>query len=361
MFEDNPIIAAISQWFRRNFSDPEALSLFMTLVLGFVILELFGNILMPILISIVLAYLLVSIVHFLERRCRIPHMLGVIAVYTLFVSLVIFAVILLIPLMVKQLSNLATELPTAIPKAQAWFNEFVNKNPRLFVHVNLSDIANYLQAQGTHVGKVALQYTLTTLPNIISVVLYFILVPVLVFFFMKDSKPISNWLAQYLPAHRGLVNKVWVEVNEKIAAYVRGRITEILMVGVFSTVAFALIGLQYAMLLGALVGLSVIIPYVGAIVVTIPVVMVGLIQWGLDIHFLILAIVYAAIITVDGYILAPKLLSKFVDLHPIVIIISVVIFGAIWGFWGVFFAIPLAMLINVVLKAWPRKSESELA
>ncbi len=148
-------------------------------------------------------------------------------------------------------------------------------------------------------------------------------------------------------------------MNQKIGAYVRGRVIEIIIVSIVAVIAFALLGLQYAFLLGVLLGLSVIVPYIGAIVVTIPIAIVGLMQWGLSAHFAYLMIVYAIIITLDGNLLVPLLFSEAMDLHPIVIILSVLVFGGIWGFWGIFFAIPLATLVKTVLNAWPKARISQ--
>ncbi len=121
-----------------------------------------------------------------------------------------------------------------------------------------------------------------------------------------------------------------------------------------SVIVFTLLGLQYAFLLGVLLGLSVIVPYIGAVIVTIPIGIVGLMQWSLSVHFTYLMIGYALIITLDGNLLVPLLFSEVMDLHPIVIILSVLILGGIWGFWSVFFAIPLATLVKAVLNAWPK-------
>jgi putative permease len=113
-------------------------------------------------------------------------------------------------------------------------------------------------------------------------------------------------------------------------------------------------GLQYSLLLAALVGLSVFIPYIGAIVVTIPVVIVALLQWGWTSHFLWLMIAYAAIVAIDANILVPILFAEAVSLHPVAIIVAVLVFGGVWGFWGIFFAIPLATLFKAILTAWPQ-------
>ena len=112
-------------------------------------------------------------------------------------------------------------------------------------------------------------------------------------------------------------------------------------------------GLNYAALLGLLVCLSVIIPYIGAALVTLPVTMVAFFQWGFYSEFYSLFAVYVIIQTVDGNVLVPWLFSEAVNLHPVAIILAVLFFGGIWGLWGVFFAIPLATLIKAIINAWP--------
>jgi putative permease len=101
------------------------------------------------------------------------------------------------------------------------------------------------------------------------------------------------------------------------------------------------------------VGLSVIIPYIGATLVTIPVVLVAFIQWGIGNEFYTVVIVYFVIQALDGNVLVPLLFSEAVNLHPVAIILAVLFFGGIWGLWGVFFAIPLATLIKAIMNAWP--------
>ena len=136
--------------------------------------------------------------------------------------------------------------------------------------------------------------------------------------------------------------------------YVRGKFLEVLVVWVATYMAFAYMGLQYAMLLALMVGVSVIVPYIGAVEVTVPVALEAFFQWGWSSEFLWLLGVYLIVQGLDGYVLVPLLFSEVVDLHPIAIIVAVLVFGGLWGFWGVFFAIPLATVVQSILKAWPR-------
>ena len=139
----------------------------------------------------------------------------------------------------------------------------------------------------------------------------------------------------------------------QIGNYVRGKFWEMLILWWATYVSFAILGINFAMLLAVLVGVSVVIPFIGAAVVTFPVALVAYIQWGFTSDFAILMTVYFIIQALDGNVVVPLLFSEVVDLHPVAIIVAVLVFGGLWGFWGVFFAIPLATLVQAILVAWP--------
>lgn len=343
----------ISNWFKRNFSHPEALGLFFFIITALLLFEFFGNLLMPVLISVVIAYLLTSVVRWLECL-RVPRSIGVWLVYLLFLAVMLIAIFALLPTLWRQLNNVITELPAALNKAQQWLSQLANAYPTLFANDPIERIATLIKQQSMQIGQHLLSYSLSGIRNLLEIVVYLVLVPLLVFFFLKDGELIAHWLSRYLPSNRGLIHSVWSEVHQKIGAYVRSRIVEMLIIAAISVLAFALLGMQYAFLIGILVGVSVIVPYIGAILVTVPVFVIGLMQWGLSAHFGYLLLAYAVIIALDANVLFPLLFSETMDLHPIVIILAVLIFGGIWGFWGVFFAIPLAALVKAILTAWPQ-------
>ena len=181
----------------------------------------------------------------------------------------------------------------------------------------------------------------------------------MIFFFLKDKVVVIDWMASFLPKERHLVNEVWIEMDAQIGNYVRGKFNEILIVGSASYIVFVILGLNYAFLLAMVVGLSVLIPYIGAAIVTLPVALVGYFQWGLnaDYNFTWLMISYFVIQFLDGNVLVPILFSEAVNLHPIAIIVAILVFGGLWGFWGVFFAIPLATLVKALINVWPIHEE----
>ena len=204
-------------------------------------------------------------------------------------------------------------------------------------------------------GKQILGYS----ASLLVLMVYAILVPLLVFFFLKDKDFLLNGSKRFFPSNRGLARKVWFEMDQQIFNYIRGKVIEIVIVGVASYIFFAIMGLRYSALLGVLTGLSVLIPYVGATLVTLPIALVAFFQWGFSAEFGYLMLGYGIIQALDGNVLVPLLFSDAVDLHPVVIIAAVLVFGGLWGVWGVFFAIPLASLVKAVINAWPNNQEQQ--
>ena len=143
-------------------------------------------------------------------------------------------------------------------------------------------------------------------------------------------------------------------MEEKLTNYIRGKVIEMIITGTVTYICFLLLGLNFAELLAIAVGISVVIPYVGAIVVSIPVIMVAYMQWGMEPQFWWVLIAHISIQVLEGNILVPIIFSEAVNLHPIIILLSIIVFGNLWGVLGVFFAIPLATLIKVIWHAWPR-------
>jgi putative permease len=161
-------------------------------------------------------------------------------------------------------------------------------------------------------------------------------------------------MSGFLPEDRRLSVEVWHEVDEQIGNYVRGKFWEILIVWIGTYITFRILDLQFAMLLSFFVGLSVLVPYIGATVMAIPVALVAYFQWGWGSEFAYTVIAYILIQVLDGNVLVPFLFSEAVNLHPVAIIVAVLVFGGLLGFWGVFFAIPLATLVQAILNAWAR-------
>lgn len=348
-------INVISAWFKRLLTDQQAVALLVLLMASLAVVLLIGDMLTPVLAGLVIAYLLEGLVGFLEKH-RLPRIVSVLIVFTCFMAFLLFVVLWLLPLLSRQLTQLIQELPNMLIKGQNLLMRLPEQYPNMVSEAQVTAfIANFRNEVG-NLAQFFLSWSLASVLGFITLAIYLFLLPLLVFFFLKDKNRILAWLRNYLPHDHTLSRQVWHEVDLQMGNYVRGKFWEIIIIWSATYVTFTLMELQFAMLLGLMVGLSVIIPYIGAVVVTVPVALVAFFQWGWSADFMYLMLAYGIIQALDGNILVPLLFSEVVDLHPIAIIVAVLVFGGIWGFWGVFFAIPLATVVQAVLKAWPRRS-----
>ena len=245
------------------------------------------------------------------------------------------------PLVYQQLQSLILEIPKWVNAFMLFVQEIPSKYPEMISSEQITSFAQSLSGQITSISQDFLKVSITGIQNTLTIAINLALLPVLVYFLLFDRQSIIDSFLSILPKERAILNKVWIEMDEQLSNYARGKAIEILIVGMAAALIFMFFGLQYVALLSVLVGFSVLIPYIGAFLVTIPVAAVGLLQL-----YLILQIL-------DGNILVPLLFSDAVKLHPIIIILAVFVFGGLFGFWGVFFAIPIATFIKAIWNSWP--------
>jgi putative permease len=346
----------IRSWFRRQIGDPQVVTLVLIVLALAGTIFFFGEMLLPLLAAVVIAYLLEGLVQRLERR-GLPHLVAVLTVFLVFFAFMIFAAFGLLPSAFRQLALLVSQAPKVIGAIQEQL-ALLPQRFSLITDEQVDEMVGALSTDLVGLGQTVAAYSPAAVVTALTLGVYLLLVPILVFFFLKDKDKILAWFAGFLPTERPLANQVWEEVDAQIGNYARGKMWEILVVGSITFAVFRLLGLQYALLLSVLTGFSVLIPYIGALVVAIPVGIVAYLQWGITPDFWWVVVSYGVIQFLDGNLLVPLLFSEAVNLHPVAIIAAVLVFGGMWGFWGVFFAIPLATVIQAMLRAWPTSVEA---
>lgn len=347
------MIEMLKNWYNRRFSDPQAMGLAAILLFGFIAIYFFSDLIAPLLVAIVLAYLLEWPVRLLNEKLKCPRLLATTLVIGTFTGLVFLVVLVLLPNLWTQMVNLLSDLPHMFNKFNEWLLSLPERYPDLIDTKTVESIFGSVKEKILGLGESALKLSLASIMNLVTLGIYAFLVPLMVFFLLKDKRQLMDGVSRFLPRNRTLASAVWVEMQQQISNYIRGKLVEIFVVAAVTYMIFLIFGLNYPLLLAVAVGISVLVPYIGAVLVAIPVVLVAIFQFG-DTHtfwYIVIAFVVSQLL--DGNLLVPFLFSEAVNLHPLVIIIAVLIFGGLWGFWGVFFAIPLATLVKAVVNAWP--------
>ncbi|WP_415900817.1 AI-2E family transporter [Neptuniibacter sp. QD48_11] len=345
-----------SKWIERYFSDEEALLLFVLLGAALLVILTLGQALAPVFAGIILAFLMQGGVNRL-KQLNVPHLLSVILVFLAFVGGLAALFLIVMPLAWRQAVNLFNELPGILSEIQSVLLLLPQKYPEFISEARILELIDLAAAELSQMGQLVVTFSLNSITGVMALLIYLVLVPILVFFFLKDGAVMTKWWVSFLPEKRDMMTSVWTEMDDQIANYIRGKAIEIIVVGTVTYITFIFLGINYAALLGILVGLSVLIPYIGAALVTIPVALIAFFQWGWSSEFMTLMVAYGIIQALDGNALVPLLFSEAVNLHPVAIIVAVLVFGGLWGFWGLFFAIPLATLIKAILSSWPKAKQ----
>ena len=350
----------VNKVLKNIFSNEETIIFSLAIILFFLVISFFGSILTPFMISIVVAYLLVG----MQKKIQsydVSANVALIITFSVFIITGAALLIWLVPLLYIQLQAFILDVPNLINN----FLDFISGLPAKFPDlVSSEQISIFFQAVSEEVSAIAqniVKSSISGIQSAITFLLYIILFPILVYFFLFDRKNIIEGFIKIIPGKREMLTNIWAEMDIQLSNYVRGKTIEIFIVGIAAAIIFASLGLKYSALLSVLVGLSVIIPYVGAFLVTIPIVVVGLLQFGLGTEFYLLIGLYLLLQALDGNLLVPIIFSETVKLHPVVIILAVFIFGSMFGFWGVFFSIPIATFIKAVWNAWPSSPNKDLS
>ena len=350
----------VVDWFKHQFSNPQILFLAFIL-LGLILAISFAeNTFAPVFAGVVIAYLLEGVIARMTY-VGVPRNLAVWLVFLSFLIVLASIVFGLLPVLYNQLSELVQQIPAMLGRGQDALLTLPERYPELLSPEQVNEIIASVRAELTSMGQNLVTSSISRAVSMITLMIYVILLPILIFFFLMDKERILEWISHMLPEERELATTVWSDVDVQIANYIRGKFWEILIVWLVTLVTFSLLDLQYALLLSFLVGISVLIPYVGAAVVTIPVVLVAWFQWGPTSEFVTVVVAYLIIQALDGNLLVPLLFSEVVNIHPVAIIVAVLFFGGLWGIWGIFFAIPLATLVQAIIVAWPKGPEEKAA
>ena len=335
--------------FAKGLLDPQVVLLW---VMGLIVLGIiffFGQPLGPFFIAIIIAYMLEGLVRRLIRL-RVPRWVAVTIVFCLFLAGVFYFFVWFIPMIVEQVSAFVSALPAIAKSLQKAIADLQTGYIAKLDSSYVQDIIPKMTVELEKFVQKIITQTITWLPgSVIGLVVYLFLVPILIIFFLMDKERILGWLSQFIPADRQLLAHILADVDKQMVNFFRGMFWRMLIIGGASVSVFLILGFRFAVLMGILSGLSTIIPYVGAIVVAIPVALLAYFQWGLAAGFFMTFFAYIIIQIIDGNILAPVLVGGMIRVRPAAIIFAILICGHLWGVWGVIFAFPIAIVVKSVL------------
>lgn len=329
------------------------------------ILSLLSPILMPFVISALLAYLGDPLVKRLEGY-RWPRTYGVLLVFTLLFLMLTGAMVLLLPHLERQIDMLLAKLPEYIQWLEAVVLPWVNA--KLPMETDPDQVGLLRQAVTEHWSKAGgLLATLVSSVSQSGMMLLgwlasLVLIPVITFYLLRDWDKLMAAIADLLPGRiRQTSIDLAQEVDQVLGGFLRGQLSVMLILGLIYGLGLWLAGLELALLVGLIAGLVSFVPYLGLIVGLLMAVVASVLQYqGMDIlHWILLVFVIGQIL--ESVFLTPKLVGDRIGLHPVAVIFAVMAAAQIYGFFGVLLALPVAAVVMVLVRYSLKKYRASAA
>ena len=366
---------------------------FTILLIGSVIvgaISFLQPVLTPIAVAAILAFLLEPVVKF-SMRLGLSRLISIILVYLAFTAFFVGLLVYIIPPAYRQGTTLVQNFPVYMQKTQALTTRTFENLHRLstldflqsdgaeqpaneqlsaLVSQSIKDAGTWVQQKipdlAVESGRF-LQRSLGGFLGVFGLLLSMILVPIFLFFFLKDSASITENWSRYLPLRASPLKNEIVslvsEINSYLISFFRGQLIVSLIDGIMIAIALLAMGLDFAILIGLMVGVLGLIPYLGMMICYIPAVIIAAAQFGDWTHPLVVTAIFILANNIDGIFIAPKIVGESVGLHPLTVIVSVLAWSLILGgLLGALLAVPLTATIKVLLKRyfWDRPSSSLL-
>ena len=327
------------------------IQIIITVILSYLLFN-YINVFTPFIISLFIVYLLEScitkIMNYGSKR-----KITATFIYIVFLGFFVIVIFFIFPILWKQfLLLLSHDLPILFPKTQTNLVYLLNKYPEYFTEDQIKIFMQGCYSYSQILGKKIISLSLYSISNISSIIIHLILIPIIIFFLLKDRNKILTFFHKFSFYKSDVLSKIYFRLDKQIGNYIKGKTIEIFIVSFFTFILFWYFNMPYALLLSVSVGISVLVPFIGIFLITIPIIFIGYLQWGVNSEFTYCLLFYFLIQILDSNILVPLLFSEVINLHPMFILISIILFGSIWGAWGIFFAIPIAIIIQSIINTF---------
>ncbi|HHW98671.1 MAG TPA: AI-2E family transporter [Firmicutes bacterium] len=304
----------------------------------------------PFLFAVLLAYLLSPFVEALERR-KVPRTLAILIIYSLFISALVMAGVYGVPAIVSEVNGLIKQLPSLTQQVQA----LLAKAEEQFNHFNLPPTITEAVNNNLLKLQVYLDRVLNAIPqfvlNLFGSIVAIILIPILSFYMLKDIELIKQSLLNLVPGgHRGRIVALFSRIDDKLGAWIRGQLTVGFIVGFLTFIGLEIVGMDFALVLGIVVGITNIIPYFGPIIGAAPALFLGLLRSPL--MFVKVLIVQVVAQQLESNLITPQILGRQLGLHPLLIIFALLLGAQFGGVVGLLFAVPITAVVREIVIFW---------
>lgn len=317
------------------------------LFLFFIFIARIKGILFPFIAAFILAYVVNPLIKKLDDK-GVQRVVSILIVFTMVFSLIMAFIVFAFPIIVDELDNLARSLPVYFREMEDFFNQLNRRYSQVQLPPSVRQVIEQGFVKLEERGMNLIEGITQVILNVVSRLLTLLIVPVLAFYFLKDREKFGEAFWSLVPhSYRKDVQQLAEEVNRVFSGFLRGQMVISLIVGILTTLSLYFLGIKFHLILGLMAGIFNIIPYLGPILGAIPPVLFALLQgpW----KALLLLIVLTVIQQVESGLIAPKVMSAQVGLHPVTVIFALFAGGELFGLLGLILAVPIFGIIKVIL------------
>ncbi|GAB3806529.1 AI-2E family transporter [Virgibacillus kimchii] len=300
---------------------------------------------LPFLIAGLIAYLLYPIIVKIEDW-NIPRSIAILSIYLLFFGGIGYLIYRVYPATIVQLRDLSEQLPQFISMYQTFINQMYESTSFLpeTVHDKMDELILRVESSIDHLlSRLAAGFT-----RIFDMIIIITVIPVLVFYFLKDYGKWKKLFKKYIPVkHRTNVNNILHGIDKSLGGYIRGQLIVSLFVAVTAFILFEILSLEYALLLAIIMGVTNLIPYFGPIIGAVPAVAIAFTVSLNTVIFVIIAIFVIQLL--ESNMIAPYIVGRSIAIHPVAIIFALLLGGKISGVIGMVLAVPLLTVLKVIV------------
>ncbi len=318
------------------------IAIIVLVVIGWLIYSL-STIITILLLSALIAYILDPVASYLEAK-GMSRVYATIIIFLLFFVTIGITSWTLLPGLLGELNTLQQGLSLEDTSS-------LSKKVETFIGTNLGfiNVENLeIEEKIRNALSLLTDELLTILANLLSIISFVVIIPFVVFFLLKDGRKMKKAFVHFVPnRYFEMTLNVLHKIDQQLGWYLRGQFTEAFVVGLLSVIALWLLDVQYFIIIGIFAGLANLIPYVGPVAGAIPAIVVTLVNGSEPVKILYIVVAFALVQLIDNVVLQPMVLSKSVNLHPLIIVFAVLIGGQFFGLLGMLLAVPAAGIIKV--------------
>lgn len=315
------------------------------------ILSLVATLFFPLIFAGFLFYILKPVVEFLSRSKYIPRTLAIFIVFFVIIGGAVLGGFTVGGKIEEQVMQFAKDVPSILEKNEEQTKQVINENNfgLMSYEEAKQKLLTFIKDHGERIGK----NVAVIISSITSFVTVLVIVPFIVFYFLKDGHKLLPFILKYLPQkHHIEGRRILTDIDKALSTYIGGQMIVALVNGFLMYIGYLIIGVEYALVLALFIVITAVVPIIGPALGVLPALIIGLMT---DPFMAVKILILLTIVQqIEGNLVSPLIIGNKLSIHPLTVILLLLVAGKLYGFIGILLAVPLYSVLKVLTKNFYR-------